>query len=449
MILTFIGSILLASTTAQHGNDTSIDPTTKQLTLKPGWNWISFPRLDRDPEQNLSVPSETVLNERIKPGPDNAYLGTMQYLDYNETYPDNEHMIDIQKIAFQLPWDKNTGELDYVSSPQGFQISVRPDQEYIELFGEIQDPSIPIELHEDFENWVGYFLPYRQSPIDAIPSATQSNLVAMRSQYWSCVKDDPAPPDGPGNLWRCVVNQGKLSLNYGDMVMLYSNADDDFTWQQNPPQVEGSEKPQSELFTYTEQADYESYFIELDSANLPYEIGAMVEDTCIGATKVLDGDTTVLICAYTEGFEGEEVNFQFEYPTKTLSTRIDEYYVMNNRTGINEKRKIKIGDKQPYYFISFGSNTNEPPGQDNPRISLHPNPASREVSVFYFIPEESEVTIHLVNSMGKGISIWRQGIQNPGSYQVIMSTADIPSGYYLVRLETKYSTMTEKLCIIH
>lgn len=430
-----------------QGNIKAIQCHADRIRLGDGWSWISFPRLNRDPSLNLSVPAETVLNERIKPGPDTQYFGTMKYLLYDELLG-HERMIEIKKLTYSEPWNPETGDLDSVSSTKGYQISTRDPQEYIELYGDIQDLSVPVELIGNFENWAGYFLTNAQHPVHAIPPETRDNLTWMAGQYWYCYNQNPYP-DGSGGLWRCARNEGEVEVKYGDMIKLYSSVNGSFSWQQNTPSVPGIDKPPSELFVYEEQADYNAYFLELDTTDLPDEIGAMVNDTCIGATKVFPGEDTVLICAYTEGFEGEQVSFQFAYSTKSDRPRILEYSVLNNLSGIKEQRRMRIGENQPYYFISFKDASRETSGPGSGWINCYPNPASREVIVDFFLDKEGDVTLQLVSTVGNVISSWSLGAKIPGNYHYTFPTSDIPGGYYLVSLSAGNQIHTNKLCIIH
>ena len=430
-----------------HGNIKAVQCHSDRIHLRDDWSWISFPRLERDPMQNNTVPAETVLNERIKPGPDTIYTGTMRHLLYDELLG-HERMIEIKKLTNNEPWNPNTGELDFVSSNKGYQISTRDPQEYIELYGDIQDPSVPVELLVDFENWVGYFLPYPQHPVIAIPPETRDNLTWMAGQYWYCFNENPYP-DGSGGLWRCACSQGDVAIKYGDMVKLYSNVTDDFTWQQNNPADQGFDKPAAELFLYNEQANYEAYILELDTNNLPDEVGAMIEDSCIGASQVLPGEDTVLLCAYTEGFEGEEISFQFAYNTKSAKPKIKEYLVLNTKTGIKEKRRIKAGEKEPYFFVSFRKETDKELQGYGAKLRCYPNPATNEVLVDYFLPKESVASFQLINIVGKEISNWSRENQSPGNYQFELNTTQVPSGYYLIRMITDQQMITEKICIVH
>jgi hypothetical protein len=384
-------------------NDLTIDPVTGNLLIPNGShsnisvircperfeltksiNWISFPRLDRNPQVDAEISSVEALTNRIIPGPWNTYTGHMYYLAYDPAYPQIGNMTSIDKENLSSPWVTTHG-LEEVFSNRGYQLQVTPDQKFIYFYGQIQDPGIPVELDgtssDRFCNWVGYYLTYPQSPFAAIPENILDNLRFMAGQYWSCVFNDPIPGNpGPG-CWRCAINQGRLEINYGDMVKLTSVSNNSFTWQQNNSNEPSIEKLKAESYTYTEQYNYDAIFIELDTTNLPSEIGAFAGDSCVGATKVLPGDSTVLICAYTEGYEGEDITFELVYNTKSSRPERPEYFVENPISGKSEQKRIKVGDKQSYHFVSFKSKSDNIINAEVNELHCYPNPATNSFSV--------------------------------------------------------------------
>jgi hypothetical protein len=300
-------------------------------------------------------------------------------------------------------------------------------------------------LYENKDNWMGYFLPYPQDPFGAIPESVLDNLDYMWGQHWSCFNEKPYP-DGSGGLWRCACNEGKIELNYGDMVVLHSRIEQPLVWIQSGNGVQGDGKGAAEFFTFEEQAQYDPIYVEMDTMNLPEEIGAFAGDSCIGATKVLPGDTTVLICAYTEGFEGEEITFEQYYTTKALRPAVDDYMVLNTHTGIMEKRRIIAGENQPYFLVSFRKEAGITASDTPPWIQCHPNPAGDNVTVSYFNPTVINVSIQLLNLLGREIQRFEFRQQNPGNYEFNLNTSGLQPGYYLIKLTTgNQSTSTKQL----
>lgn len=452
-------------------NDLTIDPVSGYLLIPNGShsnisvircpekfeltrsiNWISFPRLDRNPQNDEEISSVEALTDRILPGPWYTYTGHMNYLAYDPVHPQTGLMTSIDKYNLNTFWN-TSGGLEKVYSNRGYQLEVTPDQNSIYFYGQIQNPTVPVNLHgtstDRFCNWVGYYLTYPQSPFDAIPENILDNLRFMAGQYWSCVYNDPIP-DNPGSgCWWCAINQGGLKINYGDMVKLTSISSNSFTWQQNNSNEPSIDKLKAESFTYTEQYDYDAIFIELDTNDIPSEIGAFAGDSCIGATKVLPGDTTVLICAYTEGFEGEDITFEFSYVTKTVRADKPDYFVFNLNTGKSERRLIKVEEEQSYHFVSFKSIGDNPINAVSSKLNCYPNPATDAFNVTYYVPKNGYVKIEILNSLGIKVIEKQIGYQTQGNHTYDMHTVGLPIGYYFVRIYTADQFYVGTLLINH
>lgn len=401
-------------------------------------NWISFPRLDRNPINIEAIDSKVALTNRIILGPDYTFTGHMKYLAYDPGSPQTGVMTSIDKDLPGSSWNQSPGDLYEVYSTRGYQLQVTPDQQFIYFFGHIQDPDIPVELEgtpaDRFSNWVGYYLTYPQSPFDAIPENVLENLTMISGQYWSCSRYNPSPIESGYDCWRCGINQGRVEINYGDMVKLTSTASTSFTWLQNNPEAPSVEKLKAESFIYNEQYDYEAIFIELDTNDSPEEIGAFAGDSCVGATKVLPGDTTVLICAYTEGFEGQDITFEFSYATKAARINQPDYFVLNQGTGISERRRIQAGENQPCHFVSFKQKKDNQSNTFSNRLNCYPNPASDAFSLSYFIPEDGYAELEILNPLGLVILEKTFGYLTQGNHTFDVQIAGLPVGYYFVRL---------------
>lgn len=424
------------------GNISIVECPGDEIVLQPGvWNWISFPRLKRENGDPLARP----IMESIRPFPTHLSMINRPLQDANPLTYD---------ITYNYPsW---YGDLENVKSTFGYKLETTNNViSYLPMTGTVLDPETEITIFDGHENWVGYFLPETQSPFDAIPEEVLPHLKSIRAQYWSCLNYAfiaPPPKSTASSIgeWKCLCNQGRIEMEYNDMVILTlgNTYEQTFAWNRAGGGGALINKDAPEYFQFSEQPDYEAIFIDLDSIDLPDEIGAFAGDSCIGATKILPDDTAAMICAYTQGFEGEEISFELMYSTKTTRPVVDDYLVFNNNTRINENRKIIIGEKQPFYLVSFNkSNTNTE--MINP-TSIHclPNPAGNEAIIAYFIPGESKVQIRLSNSLGKEVIQWNQGKQTPGNYQLKLNTSELPAGYYLVSLYSENKTCTEKLLIV-
>lgn len=184
--------------------------------------------------------------------------------------------------------------------------------------------------------------------MQAIPAEALIHLYQIEGQYWSCHKhyDEGLP------YWLCACSKGDGMIHYGDMVKLYANADDSFYWNANSGSGSMEDRPPTEYFTFVEQPDYTSIFVELDSTENPLEIGVFIDDSCVGATTVFREDTLVLILAYTEGMSGD-LSFQEYFSNKSVGIEKTEYYVLDEPSGTWIKTVITTEKLEKSYLVSF------------------------------------------------------------------------------------------------
>jgi hypothetical protein len=407
-----------------------------QVTIYPEtFNWISFPRLER--EGNDPVLSQPLL-EQITPFP--TYLRLL--------HRDPEYQYFLDKTYQEHSW---SGELENVRSTLGYKLETNNQgPSVLPLSGTILPSETTLPLYGFKSNWTGYFPTWTQSPFDAIGTEFLDKITWMAGQKWFCHKESQPQQKNSGYWWRCACEQGRIEIRYGEMVVIYPSEDiGDFHWQYggSPPGEEP--KGASLSFSYTEKAEYDAIFIELDTLNMPSEIGAFAGDSCIGATTVFPYDTMVLICAYTQGFEGEEITFEQLYPTKSYGQIFKDYFVLNTRTGIRERRQITAGESQPYFVVSLEQNPMSPRQPGASWLVCSPNPAQNEVTVSYSLDVEANVSLQLVNALGKVVITWQPGMKSPGSYDLKFSSMDLPAGIYQLRMITGSSQAIRKVIIVH
>jgi hypothetical protein len=425
-------------TVSAHGNIKVIACSNDQITLYPKtWNWLSFPRLER--EANDPVPSQPLL---------------MNISPFPETYIHMKHLTPIDQNIIEKNYDNPdwSGDLEEVRSTLGYKIETSNDDlSILPLTGTVLDPGTIIELYGRKFNWTGYFLPQTQSPFDAIGSEFLDKIDQITGQYWSCFKKDPSPTKSTGGgLWYCACQQGRVEIKYNDMVVLSPSEDiSNFHWQMAGQAPLEDPKAPSQSFQYREKPEYDPIFIELDTVNPPEEIGAFAGDSCIGATMILPSDTMALICAYSEGFEGEEITFEMIYSTKSGRPKNRDYYVLNLNTGIRERRRIIAGEKQPYFFVSLKQSEESIPDEISFNLEVIPNPAGDEFIVEYFTNQETAIEMQLFNALGLPVHSWNRGIQPEGSYSYKINTSGFPSGCYYLRMKAGNDIQIRKILIIH
>jgi DNA-binding beta-propeller fold protein YncE len=423
-----------------HGNIKVVQCADDQLILQPNiWNWISFPRLDR--EGNGTYVTEDLL-VNIQPPP-------VQGLELKYRIPQPGQPQYISRVFTGYLW---TGDLEFIKSSLGYKLyTANNDISLLPMTGSVlaSNTIYDDDLVAFVPNWTGYFLESTQSPFDAIGTEFLDKITWMAGQYWYCHKESNSGEKNSGYWWRCACEQGRIELKFADMIEIFPSEDiSGFHWQTAGSPPLHDPKGPSELFSYQEQPEYDAIMIELDTGNLPQEIGAFAGDTCIGATTVHSDDTLALICAYTQGFEGEEITFEMVSPTKTVM-QSNDYNVLNTRTGIREKRRIIAGEDQPYFLVSFNLNPGQLQSPEADWIQCRPNPANQEVNVSYWLAKECRVNLELVDAMGRMVMSWNRNWQNAGTYNFSFNTQTLPSGVYQLIIVTGYSSTFDKLIIFH
>jgi hypothetical protein len=409
-----------------------------QITLQDRiWNWVSFPRLDRDASGNY--PSEVLL-DRIEPQP-TSYVH-LQYRIPQSGLP----------TYLKKDWDPTNGwggDLDNVNSTLGYKLTTsNTGLSYLPMSGTILSSGTTFPLLSRVPNWTGYFLESTQSPFDAIGTDFLDKITWIAGQYWYCHKET-IETKSTAYWWRCACEQGKIELKYADMIEIFPSENiPDFHWQTGGAPSLVDPKIPSQSFNFQEQPEYAPIMIELDTNVLPQEIGAFAGDSCIGATTVLPDDTLALICAYTDGFEGQEITFEMIYPTKSLR-QDDDYLVLNTRTGIRERRNIIAGEDQPYFLVSFKNNYDSDIPIIQDWLQCRPNPANQQVTISYFIKKDSRVHLKLTDMTGRDVKDWDRSWQTAGSYSFNIQTDHLPEGIYQLAMSTQAGNIVQKLLIIH
>lgn len=376
-----------------------------------GITWLSIPRHNR-PANNVT-PIQTVFHT-------NKISGTLEEItiDYNKIddipYAGGENIISsvwLQNAQPQWTIDPNNS---HVYSTRGYIVSHFPDeQKTLSMEGAVELPDESINLYCKKDNWIGYFLYEEQNAFDALADVLDE-LYHIKGQTFNCYRYNyPISNDcglksekdySPGT-WIC---NNRPNIKYGDMIMVKPEEDAFFQWNYsgNPPS--NLDIPAVEHFEYEEQATYTTLVIELDTTTAnPIEIGAFVNDTCVGACTVNELDSVVVLSAYMYGEPGDSVTFEQHFSSgKSTNTKVNEYLVLNNQTNIKEKRVVKTGGKQDIYQISFRNEDFEEDLThiDDFNIHIYPNPASTIIHIEYTLPKYSSVNIVVFDAIGKKVA---------------------------------------------
>jgi len=415
------------------------------ITLRKGFTWLSFPRL---------TGSNQTVNHVL--GGNNIMPNNYESYSQQETIPldANGNTRIYNTYAFPV-WPIDG--IENINQTCGYKLKLlynSDPQQNIQLFlhGHVLSPSATVDLKASpKENWVGYWLYQKQNPFDAIAGDVLDELTEIKAQQWFCYKDWSMGQQNP--QWICGVGKGinHPYLEYGDMVILISNSNiNNFQWQ-NGVQAEFTEtRPNPENFQYNEKEDYTAYLIEIDTSNRPAEIGAFIGNICIGATRVLENDTLVLVRGYDKDTSGTVYFVQYFNSQKSSMPAITDYYVKNSFNTGWQKRVINAEERKSHYLISFRKQKTVQPDKSsiNPILNLYPNPAQNSITVEYLTTENENTTLELFDITGKQVLTFHKQYSK-GIHQSRINTRNLKNGIYLLRFTTGGQTGVKHFVIKH
>ncbi|OQX76023.1 MAG: hypothetical protein B6D64_10625, partial [Bacteroidetes bacterium 4484_276] len=393
----------LYSNNMPFSNISEIMCYTDRLGLQNGWNWKSFPRM-----------------ERIG----NDYYPTIPVLERVNYYPDlNMELRELGPNYLIFNGDYWYGNLDNVQSTKGYKLeldltdSPMPD---IALHGAKLDPSTQLTIYPNTENWVGYFIEEAQMPEDAIPAPVWDDLTIVRAQYWAMFKSTTEP-----YTWK--IKGHVTPIHYGDMIILETAAGISFQWNQPQEAAEEIETIITEYYSYEEQANYLPIFVETDSISGIDEIAVLANGDVVGAAVRLPGDTLVEVNAYLEDVpSGTPLEFETWSDYKSAPVEKGSYSVKNPFTGIYEKRNIYKGESAKYHIASLKSGTVARTPACISDASCSPNPFRSETLFSFRLNTTSPVSLRIYDQNGNRVS------------ELMNST--LPAGYYKTAWDGANST---------
>ncbi|MBN8704270.1 MAG: T9SS type A sorting domain-containing protein [Bacteroidetes bacterium] len=78
----------------------------------------------------------------------------------------------------------------------------------------------------------------------------------------------------------------------------------------------------------------------------------------------------------------------------------------------------------------------------------YPNPFNPSTTIPFRLIQAGSVKLSVFDVSGKEIRVLTQGFRSAGDHRVTFSGDDLPSGLYLVRLETQNQTFTKKMMLV-
>ena len=302
-----------------------------------------------------------------------------------------------------------------------------------------------MDLVPDIENWTGYFLEYPQTPFTCFDDETWEKLTLIKTQYWSMTKT----PMG----W---LSNGKVgAFHYGDLVILRTSEAHTFSWVNIGNTADGEAIPETEYYSYDEQADYLPLYVEFDESSEVQEVAVTVDGDVKGAAVRETDDTIVEVRAYLEGTPPDAT---LELETwdgyKSAPTATHNYLVYNPGNGKKEKRLMYAGENARYQLVSLKQGEAfETPGMVS-GVKCSPNPFTTETLISFRLGEATDINLSIYDINGRKVKTLVKG-QQPGGYFEINWKGDNDSGnrvkkgvYFYMLRTNEGTTVTDKIVIL-
>ncbi|NOY51799.1 MAG: T9SS type A sorting domain-containing protein [Chlorobi bacterium] len=395
-----------------HSNVSVVDFTAKEaLHFTTGTDWLSIPRMNGNVStaQKEGDPTSDVFDRDNFQAPytelDPLYHWHAESSSA-EPYTSTWH----EDVNWAFIPDKDDNKTIY--SFRGYQLDVKPDGDnVIYMTGNIKDPLTQLPLFNRKNNWVGYFLPGEQDIFDALGPVTLNNISEITAKDYYCYRSNDPIVEGPiggsvqGTYWVC--DQQQTNIAYGEMVQLLSRTDSDyeFQWQNSGANPREKIRPEPSHFQFNETAAYTPIIIELDYTDNPLEIGAFVNDSCVGAEAVMAGDSLIILRAFLEGASPDSIVFADWFGTKSSGNNfIKGYYVFNESTKTYEKRPLYPSSVKGRAKVSFKDKGFQNDGERPTSLSdlkIWPNPVSDRFAYSFVLSKKSNMSADLYSINGK------------------------------------------------
>ncbi len=109
-----------------------------------------------------------------------------------------------------------------------------------------------------------------------------------------------------------------------------------------------------------------------------------------------------------------------------------------------EKRRLEVAVGTDSYV----EGKREEAMPEKVRLTSYPNPAGRQATVEYALPESREVTLEVYDVLGRRVATLEQGRKKAGRHTARLETGRLSSGVYFGRLEAGEQTRTQKITVV-
>ncbi len=322
-----------------HPNNTPDLTDTNQLSIKlnNGWNWISFPGIERD--SNNLITTEPAIS-RISSYPD----VTLTLID-----PSNPSLF---KRWEPEPVPHFYGALDYLLPIRGYCLYIESDKNaniYLEQsFSLVQsNPEIIIPANEQSIP-ISYIEKHAQMPWDAFPEDLYNGpLNKIQTKNWTMVKDH-------NGKW--IISNKVRALHFGEMIMVSQSTNSDYTFRWNstekPALVTDIQTPEN--YNWEEKMTYVPMYFHLGANHNIAEIAIFIDQICVGASYAGPNDTVVEVDAYLEGHPSTSViQIEILKQQNSIPERFTSYFIFDPKKESSIKKTLIISEIRKYCEISL------------------------------------------------------------------------------------------------
>jgi len=383
--------------------------------LHKGWNWVGYPRLQRDDTGTLI----DYANVSLLP-----HLSDIESADGYAEYRNNH-------------WTYHG--LESLNSVDGYKLRTNMnDDDTIRLYelGTIIDTLMVHQLQKEEWIWLTYPCYETAQPLEALADV-EDKIDYIMAEQWSMKRDDS------GN-W---ISDGFIRpyLKYGDSIMVRATSACSFVWNRPLTTPDVSEPQKTSYFTFMDKPDYETLMIEsIDGDNDYSEIGVFQNDECIGA-RVIQA-FPIQILAYSIPAEEGGGDLSLMLYSESKGSRMASFQSSSSTN-------MTIAPEQ-HGFRSYAVNTD---GEVvAPVLALgsnYPNPFNPSTNISFSIPSPAKVKLTVYNVKGQKVKELINDTMDMGKHTVQWDGTDhsnrkVSSGLYFSRLEHDSKSKTIKMMLM-
>ncbi len=417
--------------------------------LYNGWNWESFPVLERTGNDPVSA---------------------IPVLEEISGFP--EEITDITVLNGPIGYEYGYGELNYedeewfplsgyeLQSTRCYKIEVLPELStyyyYRELYieGTLLNPLTTIDLIAGQDNWIGYWIKATKDIDDAF-GQHWDKIKSIKAEDWEW-KDMTTPERGRDDPVPYPIYYPIRPLHYGKGYVVRVKEDIiGFQWSIFGEPKSRYTRQTPEFFTYEEKSDYETIIVDsISGGGNITEIGVFENDICVGAS-VIDS-LPLQILAYTDAVNrGDNLNFQVSYGEGRDDQSVKSYSVLNMETGKFELKPLIIGE-QEHNIIQLYLEEDE---EDIPSLnkvtlySNYPNPFNPFTIISFSIPEDTKVNLKVYNIKGQVVKTLLKEQIESGEHRITWNGKDdnkkpVASGIYFYKISAGKETKVKKMLLL-